>query len=479
MALRPEEIDAAADEEAPEIEAAIARLQAEEDEADAEATSPMPAEELRGPTPAPWFAAWTPGRAGAPEWTDQDDATEPAPGPVEPPAPTAIEPPAPSNAPAARSDQAPAPDDEASASPLEHMGAPGFQAGGIDELPPPIWVSEQASPSAPSDEVLAAVEKMRRQLDRVPAPTTSGRRLWRRSQPAAASDAAETVPAGRPAEDFAAGSDVAVAGGGRRLPAVTPALATAAAALRRWLDVAADNSRGAWTTLQRQSRAALPQGLFAALPRRLPISRPSREDEFEGGTEGRRRTRVPVIAIPAAIGGLLALGLIAVGLFVLLPHHPKSTSVSHRSAAASHASVATAPQPAPSHASAPTPAATGAPSLQQVSTAGQGGSGYQVLGMRAALHTDGVYRLVFDLQGAGPRPTVTLGRAADGSYYLVAPGITIDPAVLARWAPGGPVSSVAQQGSSGLQLRLGMTRPVSYSLIYLSAPTRLVIDFGS
>jgi hypothetical protein len=90
-----------------------------------------------------------------------------------------------------------------------------------------------------------------------------------------------------------------------------------------------------------------------------------------------------------------------------------------------------------------------------------------------------VTRIVYDLDGTGPAPDAQLGRAADGSLYLQAAGISIDPAVIAAFQPIGPISGMSSAGTSpGLSLRLGSSQAQSpqFSMYYLTGPNRLVID---
>ena len=141
--------------------------------------------------------------------------------------------------------------------------------------------------------------------------------------------------------------------------------------------------------------------------------------------------------------------------------------------------------PAPSPAPTTTPsAATSAPAapapvgqLTEVVTAGAGGSGWHVVRVRTGTPSAGVTRIVFDLEGAGPAPDAKLGRGPDGAVYLTAPGISISPSEMSGFAGAGPITGMTQTGPSGLGLRLATSGNPRFSVGYLSAPNRLVLDF--
>ncbi|MFY9616336.1 MAG: hypothetical protein WAT58_13145, partial [Candidatus Dormiibacterota bacterium] len=117
------------------------------------------------------------------------------------------------------------------------------------------------------------------------------------------------------------------------------------------------------------------------------------------------------------------------------------------------------------------------PQLSGAVTSGAGGTGYTATKIRTGSPGSGITRLVLDLTGAGPTPSAQLGRGPDGAVYLVASGISVDPSVLGAFKGSGAVTGVSQLDGTGLNLKLGLNGSPQYAMIYLSSPTRLVIDF--
>ncbi|MDQ6749097.1 MAG: hypothetical protein M3010_13460, partial [Candidatus Dormibacteraeota bacterium] len=117
------------------------------------------------------------------------------------------------------------------------------------------------------------------------------------------------------------------------------------------------------------------------------------------------------------------------------------------------------------------------PALGSVVTTGTGGSGYRVVRIRTGSPGSGVSRMVFDLEGPGSAPDAQLGRAADGSLYLQAAGISIDPVTTSGFTGVGPITGISPTGGPGASLKLATTGSPQYSMYYLSSPARLVIDF--
>lgn len=180
---------------------------------------------------------------------------------------------------------------------------------------------------------------------------------------------------------------------------------------------------------------------------------------------------------------ILVLVLAAVLVLPRLGTHRTSPVASIPTGNATPAGIATpGASPSPAAGSGATPATSAPPGIPQLSgmvTRGSGGTGYNVQRIRAASPGAGIYRIVFDLAGTGPSADAHLGRASDGSLYLQATGITIDPAIIAAFKPIGPISGMGSAGASGgLGLRLASSQAQSpqYSMYYLTGPNRLVID---
>jgi hypothetical protein len=181
------------------------------------------------------------------------------------------------------------------------------------------------------------------------------------------------------------------------------------------------------------------------------------------------------------IGLLGGLGIVIVLVALLLitqgpATSPASTSAQHGAAHPSAAATPTrtaAPSPVPSATStAPTTA-----QLSEVVTAGAGGSGWRVVGVRTGSPGSGITRVVFDLEGPGAQPDAQLGRGSDGGVYLTAPGITIAPETVAGFSGRDAITGITQTGTTGLALRLATNGSPGFSIGYLSVPNRLVLDF--
>jgi hypothetical protein len=70
-----------------------------------------------------------------------------------------------------------------------------------------------------------------------------------------------------------------------------------------------------------------------------------------------------------------------------------------------------------------------------------------------------------------------MGRGSDGAIYLTASGISISPAEVSGFAGAGPITGITQTGPSGLALRFATSGKPGFSMSYLGAPSRLVLDF--
>jgi Putative zinc-finger len=217
----------------------------------------------------------------------------------------------------------------------------------------------------------------------------------------------------------------------------------------------------------------------AAPPRTAPQgywSRPAPKPARSGRGLGSLRTQI-------RIGLLSALVLIVLAAAVLYTTR-NARQVSTGTTPSTPTQQATR-SPAPSSAATTTPsAAASVPSapapvgqLTGVVTAGAGGSGWHVVRVRSGNPSAGVTRIVFDLEGAGPAPDARLGRGPDGAVYLTAPGISISPSEMSGFVSAGPVTAMTQTGPSGLGLRLATSGNPGFSVGYLSAPNRLVLDF--
>jgi hypothetical protein len=195
------------------------------------------------------------------------------------------------------------------------------------------------------------------------------------------------------------------------------------------------------------------------------------------------RTRLlssPEMQIKIGLGAALMVILLAAGiLYSTRNTHPSPTAVT---------------QPATSHAAAPSPASRPTPSVQpttaaspasgaasgplsELVTAGSGGTGWTASRIRLGSPGNGITRVVLDLGGTGSAPTARLGRGSDGSVYLSVPGLTISPSVVSGLTPTGALTAITQVGGSGTSLRFSTNGSPGFSMGYLTAPHRLVLDF--
>jgi hypothetical protein len=202
-------------------------------------------------------------------------------------------------------------------------------------------------------------------------------------------------------------------------------------------------------------------------------------------------TAEPAIAVPAlgkqvkiGLAAAAAIALIAVAGVMVLPRlgsHPASTIAANPVASpAGHTTPAATASPQAVAAGTPAPSTVrSVPPLSGVVRAGAAGAGYRVLRIRTGNPAAGVYRIVLDLEGSGAAPDAQLGRGSDGSLYLQATGINIDPAPVAAFKPLGPISGLSATGApTGLSLKFAsaLAQSPQYSLYYLTGPNRLVID---
>lgn len=195
------------------------------------------------------------------------------------------------------------------------------------------------------------------------------------------------------------------------------------------------------------------------------------------------RTRLlssPEMQIKVGLGAALVVILLTAGILY-------STQNTHKSPTA-------LTQPATSHAAAPSPASRPTPTVQpttaaspasgaapgtlsELVTAGRGGTGWTVSRIRLGSPGNGITRVVLDLNGTGSAPTAQLGRGSDGSIYLSVPGLTISPSMVSGLTPTGALTAITQVGGSGTSLRFNTKGSPGFSIGYLTAPNRLVLDF--
>jgi Putative zinc-finger len=228
---------------------------------------------------------------------------------------------------------------------------------------------------------------------------------------------------------------------------------------------------------------AEPAGIDAAPveapPRTSPEgywSRPAPTPARSGGGLGSLGTQLRIGLLSALVLIVLAAAVLYTGRSARQVStgstHSSPTRQATRSPAASP-SQATTPYAAPSAPGAPAPAGE----LTEVVTAGSGGSGWRVLRVRSGSPGAGITRIVFDLDGAGPAPDARMGRGSDGAIYLSVSGISISPAEVSGFAGAGPITGITQTGPSGLALRFATSGKPGFSISYLGAPSRLVLDF--
>lgn len=205
-------------------------------------------------------------------------------------------------------------------------------------------------------------------------------------------------------------------------------------------------------------------------------SRPAPTPAAVGSGLGSLRTQLRIGLVSALVLIVLAAAILYAGR-TARPVSTGSTrsTPTHQStrSPATSPTQTTAPSVAPSAPGAPAPAGQ----LTEVVTAGSGGSGWHLSRVRSGSPGGGVTRIVFDLEGGGPAPDARLGRGPDGAVYLTAAGISISPAEMSGFAGAGPITGMTQTGPSGLALRLATSGNPGFSMGYLSAPTRLVLDF--
>ena len=193
-----------------------------------------------------------------------------------------------------------------------------------------------------------------------------------------------------------------------------------------------------------------------------------------GGIDLRSRdTQVKVGAVAAFLLLVVAVGIGVVLSASKVPATSTNTGATQPQPAAS-ASQSASPTPTAAASSAP---AAKVPPLTGAVTAGSGGSGYKVARIRGGSPGNGISRLVLDLEGAGPTPSVQLGHGPDGADYLVASGISIDPSLVQGFKGSGAVSGISQVTADGLTLKLAMAGNPQFAIVYLNSPSRLVIDF--
>lgn len=203
-------------------------------------------------------------------------------------------------------------------------------------------------------------------------------------------------------------------------------------------------------------------------------SRPPRLPARSAGGLGTPRDQLRIGLISALVLIVLTTMILSTGKGT----HQVSTGPT-RSSPTPHStqSPATSPTPAASPSAVPSPPPSQAPTVQltEVVTAGSGGGGWHVVRVRVGRPSAAITRVVFDLEGGGPAPDARLGRGPDSALYLTASGIAIPPSGLG-FTGAGPITGVTQTDPSGLALRLATTGNPGFSMYYLSAPNRLVLD---
>jgi hypothetical protein len=202
--------------------------------------------------------------------------------------------------------------------------------------------------------------------------------------------------------------------------------------------------------------------------------RPAPRRGFLGLDLRSRADQVKVGAVAAVIL-LLVAGATTVALTSNRQATTSGTVTQAQPSAAASAPLAQA-SAAPSAAASP-PASGAIPQLSAPVGAGAGGIGWTASKIRGGSPGNGITRIVVEVSGAGPTPTAQLGRGPDGAAYLVASGISVDPAVVQAFKGTGLVTGVSQVGTDGLGLKMTLNGSPQYAMVYLSSPTRLVIDF--
>ena len=218
-------------------------------------------------------------------------------------------------------------------------------------------------------------------------------------------------------------------------------------------------------------------------------------EEFESLADYREALRTRREPRKRVLGGLdlslpatqVKVGAAAAVLLLLIVAGIAVVMAATRSQPNSASAAATQPKPASSApqsqaSAAPSAAASPAttakvPQLTGAVTAGAGGSGYKVSTIRTGSPGNGITRLVLDLEGTGPTPSVQLGHGPDGADYLVASGLSIDPALINGFKGSGAITGISQVSPDGTSLKLTVTGSPQYAIVYLNSPSRLVIDF--
>jgi hypothetical protein len=187
----------------------------------------------------------------------------------------------------------------------------------------------------------------------------------------------------------------------------------------------------------------------------------------------------PDFRIKVGLGAALVLILLSAGILYATRTQHTSTPTSAQFGPGHGAAPTTAGQPTPSVAPTPaaSPAASGPGPLTELVSAGSGGTGWTVARIRIGSPGSGITRVVLDLNGTGSTPTTQMGRAGDGSIYLSVPGLTISPSVVSGVAPSGTITAISQVDGAGTSLRFSTSGRPGFSIGYLSAPNRLVLDF--
>ncbi|MEA2684434.1 MAG: hypothetical protein QOK05_2762 [Chloroflexota bacterium] len=269
-------------------------------------------------------------------------------------------------------------------------------------------------------------------------------------------------------------------------PAEEPAHAPAVTLAPDFAPVAEDEVAAAVASMREELTGPRVAAEPAAAAEKATVS--PRLEEYRGALRGQRKeprsSAMPALTQEMKIGVVAASAIMIVlvlGVFVVPRLTAKPSPVATRPA--THATPATSASPAATPSSAPSPAASAnasaIPPLTGTITAGAGGTGYKVLRIRGGSPGAGVTRIVYDLEGTGPAPDAQLGRAADGSLYIQAAGISIDPAIVSGFQPIGPITGMSSAGTgAGLGLRLGssLAQSPQFSMYYLTGPNRLVID---
>jgi Putative zinc-finger len=176
--------------------------------------------------------------------------------------------------------------------------------------------------------------------------------------------------------------------------------------------------------------------------------------------------------------------LLAIGL--LVGRQVQTTPVAQRPAAHSAPATQVPRASVPPHTAAPTAAPTPPPSLAPsplhltgARTLGSGAAGYAVADLRYGTHP-GDFRIVFDLTSAteAGSPSVTIGMGNPTTLYVIFAAVSpSEPPVPPHSASVTDVSLLSPSPMPGHTVyEIALGKPATFSALYLSNATRLVLD---